>query len=90
MPKKQLQVTDQQVLEWTEGPVPEVLRRKILDYQRMVYTAKGIPVFHPFEPQKTHEILCGLNAIVDTLDLVIEWLWGDWESLEIEDDSDED
>ena len=71
-----------------ESQVTEALKDKVESYREYVASAEGVEAYHPFEPQKTQEILAGLNAISDTLELVDEWLEGEWDSLEIEDDSD--
>jgi hypothetical protein len=84
-----MQLSEQQVNEWKESQVTEALKAKIETYSGFVRSAEGIDAYHPFDPQRTQEILAGLNAIVDTLELVLEWLEGDWDSLELEDDSKE-
>jgi len=78
------------VHEWAETQVNAELILRIEDYKAFVDSARGVDAFHPFEPQKTQEVLCGLNAIVDTLDIVVELLEGNWEPLELDDASDED
>ena len=90
MPRNKLQVSDQQVLEWSESTINAELIRRVEEYKDFVQSARGVDAFHPFEPQRTQEVLCGLNAIVDTLDIVVELLEGNWEPLELDDASEED
>ena len=39
--------------------------------------SKGLNAFHPFDPQRTQELLSNLNGYVDALDVVIDTLDGE-------------
>jgi hypothetical protein len=79
------QLSQEQVREWLESPVNEVLIKGIQNYVDELRQAKGVEVFHPFEPQKTQEVLAGLNGAIDSWEDILEVLAGDWSLV---DDSD--
>lgn len=71
------QVSKQQIIEWIENPVT-IAFKHIAKYERdELMNNRGVDAYHPFEPQKTQEILAGLNGAVDTWDFVIEALEGE-------------
>ena len=71
------QVSKQQIEEWIENPVT-IAFRQIAEYERdQLISAKGVDAYHPYEPQKTQEILANLNGAVDTWEFVIEALEGE-------------
>lgn len=75
MPQKPMPVSREQVLEWCENPV--TLRMKYLAHQQVEdFETRNTEVFYPFEPQKTQEVLAGINACVDTWEDVVETLEG--------------
>ena len=77
----------EQIMEWTESPVTIELRRLLLVERDELIAAKGLDAYQIFQPQRTQEILAGLNGAAESLDLVIAALDGEG-LLEIEDDSD--
>ena len=68
------QLTKDQLIEWTENPVTIVFRRIAETMRDEAESAKGVDCFHPYEPQKTQEVLAGLNAVADTWDNVVKAL----------------
>ena len=75
--------------EWLDHPVTKELRylvqKQIEDTEVAMQDA-----YNPFEPQRTQEILAGLNGAWDTWTDIAEVLDGDWDKIEeIEDDSNE-
>ena len=38
----------------------------------------GADCYHPYEPQRTQEILANLNGAIDTWEIVVDLLGGDW------------
>lgn len=71
-------VSPKQIAEWTENPVTLALlalvEKEIEDLDRGMQDA-----FIPFEPQKTQEIMAGLNGAKDTLERAVIVLKGDWD-----------
>lgn len=74
----------EQVEEWSQGPVNETLIRFIENYIEELRV--GTDAYHPFEPYKTQEILAGLNGTIDTWEVVVELLKGDWAFMEEDDE----
>ena len=73
----------EQVQEWTENPVTVALRDHIDSLIQELQAAKG-DAYHPFQPERTQEILAGLNGAVDTWEIALEALAGDWAYFEEE------
>ena len=67
-------VTKEQVTEWFENPVTLAFKAGCESEKEDIESAIGIDVFHPYEPQKTQEVLAGLNAAADTWEVVIDAL----------------
>lgn len=80
-------ISQQQIDEWVESPVTVKLLELALSERRECELV-GIEAFHPFEPQKTQEVLSNMNGAIDTWDVVIAALSGEG-IMEIENDSDE-
>jgi len=78
----------EQIMEWTESPVTIELKTLLLVERREAREARSVDAYHPFQPQRTQEVLANLNGAIESLDLVIAALDGEG-LLEIEDDSDE-
>ena len=89
MPRRQLQVTDQQVQEWAKDPVTLLFKQRATIERDETLVAKGLGAFHPFEPQRTQEVLAGLNGAWDAWDEVIDALEAGGIMEELDEDSDE-
>jgi len=72
-----VRITKQQLEEWIENPVTIFFRQWAEEEKESCEMASGIDVYHVYQPQRTQEILAGLNGCVDTWDLVIAALEGD-------------
>ena len=71
--EKQL-IASRQLVEWLSNPVT-IAFKDIAETSRLeAELAKGIDVYHPFEPYKTQEVFANLNGVVDTWDLILEGL----------------
>jgi hypothetical protein len=81
-----MQPNEQQINEWKESQVTEELLRLVRQFSESLRTSH-IDAYSPFEPQKTQEILAGINGALDTWEIVEDLLEGDWSYL---DDSDTD
>ena len=77
-----------QITEWVENPVTIELAQHIASELQEIHGAKELDAFHPFQPERTQEILAGLNAAEEQLECVLAWLEGDWTFLEDEEDGD--
>lgn len=77
-----------QILEWAENPVT-IYFKSLVEKEIKYFEEAGrsTHVFHPFEPQKTQEILASVNAAVDTWEQVIQALEGDFSEFSSEDES---
>jgi hypothetical protein len=73
-------VTKEQALEWLENPVTIIFRGIAQEERAACAAGVGVDCFHPFQPERTQEIMCALNAAVDTWDQVLDSL--DPESVE--------
>jgi hypothetical protein len=83
------EISRQQVSDWTENPVTILFRELAEKESEEMRKNFGVDVYHPYQPQKTQEILANLNGAVDTWDLVIESLLGQG-LLEEEDDGEQE
>ena len=67
-------ITKEQALEWLENPVT-IAFRKLAEWEiKGIQEVRGIQAFHPFEPQKTQEIMANLNGALDTWEYILESL----------------
>lgn len=67
-------VSKQQVVEWIENPVT-IAFKEFAEYTRDVTIAsKGIDAFHPFQANRTQELIAGLNGEQTTWDIVVDAL----------------
>ena len=76
------QELQERIAEWAQSPINRKLVGAIQDYIDELNQSKGLDAYHPYEPQRTQEILANLNGCIDTLELVISLLDGDWSFLE--------
>jgi hypothetical protein len=79
-----------QILEWTENPI--TIFFKLLAENRInELEPKATEVFAPFDALKTQELLCSMNAAIDTWENVVETLEGEglWYEFSSEDESEE-
>lgn len=87
MPKPK-RVSKKQVTEWFENPVTLAFLFQTKVEREEIVEAKGLNAFHPFDAQKTQEVLASLNGYADALDRQIAALEGEGFMSE-EDDEDE-
>ena len=85
-----MKVNQAQIQEWIESPVTEEVRNLVSQHVEELRMAKGIDVYHPFDPQRTQETYAGLNGAIDSWEDVLDVLEGDWQSIEeVKDDNSE-
>ena len=77
-----------QITEWVENPVTIELAQHIASELQEIRGSKGLGAFHPFQPERTQEILATLNGCEEILEMVLAYLEGDWTFLEDEEDGD--
>jgi len=70
----------EQIEQWAQSPVNEVLIKAITRHLEELRV--GTDAYHPFEPYKTQEIMAGLNGSIETWEIVVGLLQGDWDFLE--------
>ena len=66
--KKPSPVTPEQVNEWIENPVTLAFLYQTKVEREEITEAKGLGAFHPFQPERTQEVLANLNGYADALD----------------------
>jgi hypothetical protein len=73
------------VNEWIENPVTIaflyqtwVEREEIVEMKGEIVEMKGLNAFHPFQPERTQEVLANLNGYADALDRQIAALEEGW------------
>ncbi len=71
------EVTKEQVLEWIENPVTLAFKAVAEFEISENIAAKGLRAYHPFEPEKTQEILAGLSGAEEAWVEVVEALEGE-------------
>jgi hypothetical protein len=70
-------VSRQQIEEWIENPVTLAFKATATYERDTTLAAKGLGAFHPFQPERTQEVLANLNGSVDAWDEVIAALEGE-------------
>lgn len=70
-------VIRKQIADWIESPITALLKQYLTEERASMQASKGLNAFHPFEPQRTQELLSNLNGYVDALDVVIDTLDGE-------------
>ena len=73
-------VSPKQIAEWTENPVTLALKGLMQAELKKTQSSKA-DAFHPFEPQRTQEVLAGLEGNEEILEIVLDTLSGDWDYL---------
>ena len=78
-------VQKKQITEWLDNEVTVAFKKAAEKERDEVLAARGLNAFHPFQADRTQEVLASLNGSVDTWDYVIQTLEGEglWE---LEDD----
>jgi len=71
------EVTREQVLEWIENPVTLVFKKVAELELSETIEAQGLKSFMPFEPQRTQELLAGLNGADEVWSMIVEALEGE-------------
>ena len=77
MTKKPSPVTTDQVNEWFENPVTLAFLYQTRVEREEITEIKGLNAFHPFQPERTQEVLANLNGYADALDRQIAALEGE-------------
>lgn len=67
----------EQIEEWTENPVTIYFKDRVEDELEYFSSHRGLDVFHPFEAQKTQEVLANFNGSVDSLSWVLRLVEGE-------------
>jgi hypothetical protein len=76
--KKPSPVTAEQVNEWIENPVTIAFLYQTWVEREEIVEMKGLNAFHPFQPERTQEVLANLNGYADALDRQIAALEEGW------------
>ena len=82
-----LRISQDQISQWKDNPTTEELHRLVLSEIELTREAMG-NTYHPFEPAKTQEIMANLNGSLDTWEVILDLLGGDWDIF-IEDEEDD-
>lgn len=72
-----MKVTREQVLEWIENPVTIVFKKTAKLELSETIQAKGLDAYHPFQAERTQEVLAGLNGAEEVWQMVVEALEGE-------------
>ncbi len=72
-----MQVTRKQVLEWIENPVTLAFKKTVKLELSETVQAKGLGAYHPFQPERTQEVLAGLNGAEEVWQMIVEALEGE-------------
>jgi len=70
-------VTRKQVLDWIENPVTLAFRENAKLELSETIQAKGLDAYHAFQPEKTQEVLAGLNGAEEVWQMIVEALEGE-------------
>ena len=74
---KQQPPSQQQIDEWIENPIT-IWMREWAEYElKDINGRKSLDAFHPFDAQKTQEIMASLNGCSETWRIVIASLKGE-------------
>ena len=65
-----MQVSKNQVVEWIENPVTIALKEYVETELQETLHLKGLDAFHPFQPERTQEILANLNGMKDAWEVI--------------------
>ncbi len=76
-----IQVSKDQIRDWADNPVTLAFKKIASKERDETLAGRGVNAYHPFQPERTQEILAGLNGSMDTWELVIAALEGEglWE-----------
>ena len=64
----------EQIKEWLENPVTIEVADRLASELEEIQGSKGLNAFHPFQPERTQEILANLNGYEDALELALSLL----------------
>lgn len=78
----------EKIAEWKDSLVTKTLLDYVTSEIKRTQDAMG-NCFHPFQAEKTQEIMAGLNGARDTWEQIQELLEGDWSQLDEEEDEPE-
>lgn len=67
-------VTREQINEWLDSPVTKAFRDECESTRDEIESGRGLNAYHPYEPQKSQEVLANLNGAWDTWDEVVDCL----------------
>jgi hypothetical protein len=74
----------EQISEWAESQVTLELKKLVEGEIAKVRSARA-DAYHPYQPERTQEILAALHGADDTWDIVAAALEGDWTFFEVDD-----
>mgnify|MGYP006893488308 CR=1 FL=1 len=78
-------MTPEQLEKWTEHPATQALLKLVTTEIKEIQDAMG-GCYHPFQPERTQEILAGLNGRLESWEEFQPLLEGDWSKFDEEDD----
>lgn len=67
----------EQILDWMDNPVTLKFLGLCEQEVEELNSVKGPDAYHPYEPQKTQEVMANLNGAIEALDRVIASLVGE-------------
>lgn len=68
----------EEIQEWAQNPITIELKSYIVNELKSLQAGQA-DAYHPFEPQKTQEILANLNGARDTWEIIGSLLSGEWD-----------
>lgn len=70
-----MKISQEQIAEWTENPVTLELKKRFNLEIEQLRESKA-DAYHPFQPERTQEVLANLNGSEDTWELALSSLEG--------------
>jgi hypothetical protein len=83
-------ITHEQLKQWADNPVTEVLLDHIADYLKDLESASGLNCYVAYEPNRTQENLSQLAGQQTAWGEITEVLSGDWMIFSSGEDSDDE
>ena len=78
--------TQEEIAEWSESLVTEYVLSIFERKRDLLEKVGSTDVYHPFDPQRTQEVLASRNAAIDTWEEAISALKGESEFYEYSED----
>jgi hypothetical protein len=87
VPRKPKVIPSQEAItEWSESLVTQYVCYLFENYRDALQDVQSTEVYHPYEPQKTQEVLANINGAVDAWETAIDALNGEREFYEYSED----